>query len=311
MPAPWAAGLAVAFARWHGEHSAIADLATGTGADAASACVRALGEMAENLSLGAGSHPQPVPAIGRDGRVIVADARMLIPAGIADPGSEGVAAGETIAEAKIAALQERIERAALALWWGGRLPARLVSLPAPMLEQYRQGQTQRRSMLWHLPLMHSVTICLVLTDDGDGGRIAMGTAAHTDPHRAADAALREALQAEIAWLAPPHHPDVAHRDALHHALRSRLPVLVGASRIEVDRRGDDNPLPQVEAELASKGLDWGFADLTAANIGVPVVRCVIPGWPLARPILMSPTRADDAAVTQPLSSFAYATADGG
>jgi ribosomal protein S12 methylthiotransferase accessory factor YcaO len=311
MPAPWAAGLAVAFARWHGEHPAISDLATGTGADAASACVRALGEMAENLSLCVDSHPQPVPAIGREGRVIVADARMLMPAGTADAGSEGVAAGETLAEAKIAALYERIERAALALWWGGGLVARMAHLPTPLLAQYRQAQRQRRSMLWHLPLMDSVTICLVLTDDGGGGQIAMGTAAHSDPNRAADAALREALQAEIAWLAPPHHPDVAHRDALDAALRPRLPVLLGAGSTVVGQGSGDDPLPRIEAELASKGLDWGYADLTTAQIGVPVVRCVIPGWPLARPILMSPNRADDAAVTQSLAPFAYATAVGG
>ncbi|WP_146287661.1 YcaO-like family protein [Gemmobacter aquaticus] len=311
MPSPWAAGLAVAFARWNGEHPAISDLATGTGPDAASACARALGEMAENLSIGAGSHPQPVPAIGRDGKVIVADSRMLIPAGSADPGSEGVAAGETMAEAKIAALYERIERAAYALWWGGGLAARKAHLPTPLLRQYRQAQTQRRSMLWHLPLMNAVTICLVLTDDGQCGQIAMGTAAHSDPHRAADAALREALQAEIAWLAPPHHPDVVHRDAMHAALRSRLPVLLGAGRTVVDRGGDGDPLLRIEAELVGRGLDWGYADLTAAGIGVPVVRCVIPGWPLARPILMSPNRADGAAVTQSLASFAYAAAVGG
>lgn len=301
----------MAFARWNGEHPAISDLATGTGPDAASACARALGEMAENLSIGAGSHPQPVPAIGRDGKVIVADSRMLIPAGSADPGSEGVAAGETMAEAKIAALYERIERAAYALWWGGGLAARKAHLPTPLLRQYRQAQTQRRSMLWHLPLMNAVTICLVLTDDGECGQIAMGTAAHSDPHRAADAALREALQAEIAWLAPPHHPDVVHRDAMHAALRSRLPVLLGAGRTVVDRGGDGDSLLRIEAELVGRGLDWGYADLTAAGIGVPVVRCVIPGWPLARPILMSPNRADDAAVTQSLASFAYAAADGG
>lgn len=317
VPAPWAPGMAVAFARWCGNRPAVCDLATGTGADAGAAIARALGEMAENLSITSACHPQPVLVRGQRGTMICADARALPGEGLADPGSEGCAAGETEAAARMAALCERVERAALALWWSGQLLPRRMSPPA-CLGLYRQGAGVRRTMFWSLPLLPPVTVCLVLSTDADAGRIAMGTAAHIHRDRAQDAALREALQAEIAWHVPAHHPDVPGRDAMHHAVAARWPALLAAPE---EGAAEPAATPQhqsvaqgmrgIEQALTVQGLDWGFADLTSTEIGVPVARCVVPAWPLARPLLRAVQDGADAGLTPAVPSFDLAAGGGG
>lgn len=279
LTAPWAGGLTLAFARWCGPRPILAPLGTGTGPTPDAALRRALGEIAENLAL--------IPDAGRvevhdsHGRRLAEDARARPDAGAANLGSEGCAAGETDAEAQLAAFCERAERTALALWWQGGLEAQRVPLP-DRARVYRAGSARRRDLLFMLPFLPGLTVCLAVSDDGAGGQLVFGSAAALWFKDAAEAALREAMQAEIAWLAPPHHPDVPGRDHVHRGLSQRLPALLAAPVATV--APEDVGLDDLLALLRARGLSFGFADLTLPDLGVPVWRFVCPDWPRARPL---------------------------
>lgn len=296
LAAPWAPGLTIAFARWRGSQPILSSLATGTGPDPESAMRRALGEIAENLSLSPEAWPAPVVVCDpADGRRLCDDARARPQAGDDNLGSEGCAAGETATGARLAALCERAERAALARWWAGDLAARRLVVPEAA-RRYRGTARQRRDLLFALPFLPGLTICLAVSDDGAGGRLALGSAAALTPEDAADAALREAMQAEVAWLAPQTHPDVAQRDHAHRGLIQRLPQLLAAAPTTPAPGG--GTLDTLLTELRQQGIAHGFADLTLVDPGIPVWRFVCPDWPRARPLFDIPAPgANDAGLT--------------
>jgi|GEM_PF-2642152 ribosomal protein S12 methylthiotransferase accessory factor YcaO len=272
LRAPWAPALCVVFAR-----HASGQPGTGTGPSAGSARLRALGEVAEGLSLGPEAHPEPVPARDATGRIVLEDARALPgPEGL---GSEGAAAQDSDAAARLAAFCEAAERAALALWWQGKLPGHACAEP-PELAAYRAGHTGRRVLCLALPFLPGLSVRLMLGDDGTGGQIALGSAASPDPARAAEAATREMLQAELAWLAPAHHPDTPFRDHVQTALAPRLPALHTAQAAAPEPAGGS-----LEKLLGDLVTTYGFSDLTSPQLRVPVWRFVCPAWPRSRPLL--------------------------
>ncbi|WP_151718136.1 YcaO-like family protein [Gemmobacter serpentinus] len=278
LRSPFAPGLAIAAADWHGARPILFAQAIGTGLDWPAARARALGEIAENLCLhpDAGSGPCPVLS---GGQVICTDAR-------ADPGlgSEGVAVGPDLAAAQRAALCERAERAALALWWQGRLAAARLSMP-PVLFRLRMGAAApRQSLLLNLPFIGALHIRLAISDDGQGGQAAMGSAAAADPAEADEAALREMCQAELAWLLPPDHPDCAARNRQAVTLARRLPALLAAAPAPAP--AGRLPLPDLDA-LHARGLRVGYADLTHPQLQIAAARFICPDWPSARDFLAS------------------------
>lgn len=287
MASPWAPGLVLAFGRWTGAGQPLSMLATGTGRSVPEAGLRCLGEMAENLSISDSAHAAPVAAHDAQGQSLVADARALPDQPALNLGSEGCAAHPDPNQARLAAACERIERAALALWWHGKMEALALPIPEDQLRPYRQAITHRRTRGWLLPVLPGMTSVLMLSDSGDGSLIALGSAAHPDPLTALDSALRDTLQAEIAWLAPPDHPDVAYRNRVDHALRPRLPQLAMAPEAAMPAAKAEpatDSLHRIHAALGQAGLRFGYADLTHPALNIPVYRCVCPDWPRARPL---------------------------
>lgn len=272
LRAPWAPALCVVFAR-----HATGQPGTGTGPSAGSARLRALGEVAEGLSLGPEAHPDPVPARDAAGRIVLDDTRAL--PGPESLGSEGAAAQDSDAAARLAAFCEAAERAALALWWQGRLPGLICANP-PELAAYRAGHTGRRALCLALPFLPGLSVRVMLGDDGAGGQIALGSAASPDPARAAEAATREMLQAELAWLAPAHHPDTPYRNHIQTSLAPRLPALHAASPAAAEPSGKS-----LESLLGDLRATYGFSNLTSPQLQVPVWRFVCPDWPRCRPLL--------------------------
>ncbi|MGQ0566685.1 MAG: YcaO-like family protein [Gemmobacter sp.] len=281
MRSPLAPGLWLAFGKWRGAARPVSDLATGTGDTPVAAEARCVGEMVENLSIGRAAHPSAVFVPGAAGRLGTLDARLIGPGDPACLGSEGCAAHPDPAQARLSAVCERIERAALALWLQGRLGARHWPVPGAALHRYRQGEAGRRTRAWRLDLVPGVSVAMVVTDDGADGAIALGSAAAAVAEDSLDAALREAMQAEIIYLVPPDHPDRADALRTARALRARMAALDAAPP------GPDSPdgpatSAAVEAQLTASGIPFGIADLTVADIGIPVMRCICPDWPLAR-----------------------------
>ncbi|PZR00352.1 MAG: hypothetical protein DI533_07185 [Cereibacter sphaeroides] len=279
LRSPLAPGLVVAFGRWRGEMSAISPLATGKGRDEGAAVAGALGEMAENLSIGARSHSGPVSAHFADGTLAVPDVRAIDLARRADSGSEGCACHGDPAEAKLRAALERLERAALAGWWLGRVEAVGVGLDADMVAGYRQGVVRRQVHAWRIDPLPGICAVMVLTEDQGGGRPVIGTAADVSLAVATEAALREACLGEIALLAPPDHPDYQRAMAFERAFSVRHAALGLAPGAAAEADPLPRSLATVAGACASAGHPLAFADLTNPEIGLPVFRCVCPSLP--------------------------------
>lgn len=275
--APWAPGLHLAFGKWQGTSPSLSPLATGSGADPISARLRCQGEMAENLALVPEAHPGPVFAKRASAGLRQIDCRA---GGTPDLGSEGAAAHPDGETARLTALCERVERAALALWAQNALPVQRLAEPAAEEARYRLTASHRRARAWEWVLLEGVSAVLVVTDDGANGALALGTAAALTRDAALDGALREAMVNELLLLAPPEHPDQAHHARCQSALQSRLAELENASPANTHRPAVG--LSAVCASLDRNSIAYGFADLSLPQSGAEVWRFLCPQWPMAR-----------------------------
>ena len=279
MRLPLAPGLHVAFGRWKGALDPVSRLATGKGPDAASARLGCLGEMVENLSIGVAAHPQPLWISTAAGRV---DARACNLADPADFGSEGCAARSDPDLARKGAILERVERAALAMWWTGKAEAAELALGSDLPARYRQGETRRWSRCWRIEAVPGIAACLAITGDAEGGPMVLGTAAADTDASACETALAEALLSEVALLAPPDHPDQLQALAMDRALLKRI----GAPGPLAEIRGGPTLSASDLVDLChTAGHEMVLADLTHPVLGLPVWRAISTTLPRWRPIL--------------------------
>ena len=149
--------------------------------------------------------------------------RTIQPAG---PLSLGYSAGVTFGGAVLHALLELIERDAAALWWRGGQRARLLPLEHPalpgaasMIRTLRGDRKERRS--WLLDITTDLTIPTVaaVSFAPDGHGFCCGTATRTTLDAAAQSALREMCQMELA----------------HHVARAKQRERGEAALNELDR----------------------------------------------------------------------------
>ena len=183
-------------------------------------------------------------------------------------GSTGLASGNTMTEAKLSALMELVERDgeathpfhhAMCFQVESRDPQ-----VAALLEDYRgrgiQFQFQDISPPYGIPC------CKCFVTDMDG-RMAKGTAASLNGRRAVLSALTETPYPYP--FGPPSGPGLLQLPqlALEH-----LP----------DYASDDaqSDLALVEALLMANGFSPVYVDLTRGDLGLPVVRALLPGFAL-------------------------------
>lgn len=207
--------------------------------------------------------------------------------------SLGCGAGRSLEQAIGHGMLEAVERDAAALWWRGgvrghALPLERAVLDGPMrlLEQLRQGHAARATWLLDITSDTGIPCVAALSCDGDGFGLACGIGARASLAEAAQAALRELCQMELAG------GIVAAR------LRARGPEgLTGTDRAalarltQVDTRDCAllHPLPQprapaaapdpggIAAALARRGHAACAATLTRADIGIPAAIVRVPG----------------------------------
>jgi ribosomal protein S12 methylthiotransferase accessory factor len=216
--------------------------------------------------------------------------------------STGNAAGASLGDAIVRGFLELAERDAVAIWWYNRTrqPAvRLESFDDPWVDRVSRWLEQANRALWVLdvtsdlgvPVMAAIS-CRV---DKPAQDIVFGFGAHFDAHVALRHALAELGQQLLpassgehtqcdphllAWWAtvttgnqPQLRPDATQRPrAAHDYERPRV---------------DDSDLGRVCAVARAEGLDPLVADLTRPDIGMPVVKVVVPGlrhlWPRFAP----------------------------
>lgn len=210
--------------------------------------------------------------------------------------SNGNAAGQTRDDAILNGLTELIERDAIALWWYNRIPRKGVDLSTVREPYIRQLVDYYRSIqreVWVLDItadMKIPTFAAVSRSLQDSEDIIFGFAANANCRRAIVAALTEmnqCLTSVLQW----------HRDGARHNDRNfdenllrwwrtatvqnqpfLQPTEIGAIRdgLSWHENARDN-IVTCQKWVEAAGMELLVLDQTRADIGLPVVKVVVPG----------------------------------
>jgi ribosomal protein S12 methylthiotransferase accessory factor len=215
--------------------------------------------------------------------------------------SNGNAAGNTLEEAILQGFMELVERDGVALWWYNRVPRPAVDL-ASFDEAYFQAYTayyaQRGREVWGLDLTSDLTIPVFAAvsrrTDPAGEALVFGFGAHLDPLIGILRALTEMTQSLgyfDAWETPDASPDMEAdlREAMQwwrEATLAQHPYLAPAPQVPVrtarqyPRQWSEELRQDVEtcvALAAQQGLETLVLEETRPDIGLPVVKVIVPG----------------------------------
>ncbi|SDK36153.1 ribosomal protein S12 methylthiotransferase accessory factor [Lentzea albidocapillata subsp. violacea] len=209
--------------------------------------------------------------------------------------SNGCAAGSSIEDAVLQGLLELVERDAVAIWWYNRTPMPGMDLDSfrdPWISELRQVHAGLGREVWLLDVTSDLGVPTMVAisrrTSGEREDIMLGCGSHLDSRLAARRALTELNQcmpmvcgpmdlgtfdvdmrrwfettklAEQPWLAP--DPSVPPRDAFHHGYLFRHDLT------------DD--VRALQHTLEQRRMEVLVLDQTRPDIGLPVVRVVVPG----------------------------------
>jgi YcaO-like protein with predicted kinase domain len=233
--------------------------------------------------------------------LVSTDFTQIPPAGgaIFQATTNGLAAGNTWTEAVLHALYEVVERDAVALWRAAPAAAQdaravdLDSIDAPgcraLLALFARAGMQLR--VWDVTsdVRLPVFVCLVQSREAtDGVEPQLGAGCHAAREIALSRALTEAAQARAAVISGtrddflPADYTAASRarqwEIAAHWLRSpaRRPFAAAPDAAASDDFSHD--LDTVLSKLAAAGIrQAAWVDLSQPDIGIPVVRAIVPG----------------------------------
>jgi ribosomal protein S12 methylthiotransferase accessory factor len=205
--------------------------------------------------------------------------------------SNGCAAGNTLEEAIVQGFLELVERDAYAIWWYNRLQRPQVDLD--QFEDYyirdlrsQLAETGRRLWLLDVTSDLGVPTYVAITHWMDEGRenIEFGSGAHFDTRIASLRALTELNQFLSIGMMGGAKSDKSSLDGVTPLRLQDHPFLIPSNAPATHRSlsefGHLNTREQVTAcvKLAEQaGLDFLVLDQTRPDIGVPIVRVVVPG----------------------------------
>ena len=213
--------------------------------------------------------------------------------------SNGCAAGNTFEEAALQGILELVERDAFAIWWYNRLrlPAvDLASLEDAFIASASDYYAGHARDLWLLDMTSDLGIpafvALSRRPGGETEDIIYGAGAHFDPRLAALRAICELNQC-LTWLprdgSADGRPMIDDPTALHWWKTGRLcecDWLAPAAGQPASKASDypaaetSDTLEDIErclGLLRNKGLELLVLDQTQPDIGMPVVRVIVPG----------------------------------
>ncbi|MGF1445611.1 MAG: YcaO-like family protein [Pikeienuella sp.] len=278
----------------------------GRGLTLAEAFESCMGEAAEYLSfLRQPGDPRVSPADDTVGAWLMTDgAACRLPAAdlFRDPNtgkgarSGGTGAGPDRDSAARAAVLEAIERDAVARWWRDDQPAReipeaeAVALGATARLATLRAGVARRSWLIELTPDHGLPVVAALSSSADGTGVVAGFAARPRLAQAALAALLELCQMEVAQHLAVRRCTTAGEAALspgeqiwlarhRHLSTDAFPKFRGGPG--KPRAREMTPIAsasEIAHRLAETGACARAAEITQAEIGVPVVRVLIEGF---------------------------------
>jgi ribosomal protein S12 methylthiotransferase accessory factor len=226
---------------------------------------------------------------------------MLYFGGPAEPGrmslfadSNGNAAGSTLEDAALQGMLEVVERDAVALWWYNRTRQPGVDLDSfgdPWIGEMREVYAGLGREVWVLDVTSDIGVpvfaALSRCVDGPHEKIMMGFGAHLDPTVALRRALTELNQmmpAVIDGWDGGDDPDAArwlqqatvaeHPYLLPDPARKALGLADHGYAYSADLLVD---LRLVQEKLEHAGLEVFMLDQTRPDIGLPVVKVIVPG----------------------------------
>ncbi|MFN6466460.1 MAG: TOMM precursor leader peptide-binding protein [Nostoc sp. DedVER02] len=222
--------------------------------------------------------------------------------------SNGNAAGNTLEEAILQGFMELVERDSVALWWYNRVKRPQVDL-ASFNEPYLLNlqdyyQTKFNRQLWVLDITSDLNIptfaAISRHTQGEKENILIGFGTHFDPTIAILRAVTEVNQSltldlDNEFEFAPESTDIAYWYA--NATVENQPYLVPCDRTPVKvysdypylgSKGDLREDIEICADMVKKlGLELAFLDLTRPDIGLNVVKVIVPGlrhfWPRFAP----------------------------
>lgn len=218
---------------------------------------------------------------------------------MANPDSNGAASGNTIAEAFVQGFMELVERDAYAIWWYNRLSYPEVDIGDfndpfvdQLVERYR---TEYSRSLWVLDITHDfgIPVFVAVSERLDKKKrdICVSAGAHFDPHIALLRAVCELNQYASAVLsATEDEGSYSYFDSecLHWWQTATLqnnPYLLPDSKVAKTRKSDYPLVERTQAEevracidaVHAKGMEVLVMDQTRPQIGLPVVKILVPG----------------------------------
>ncbi|MBN1219831.1 MAG: TOMM precursor leader peptide-binding protein [Anaerolineae bacterium] len=216
--------------------------------------------------------------------------------------SNGNAAGNNIEEAILQGFLELVERDSVAVWWYNRISRPAIDLDSfdePYLLELRDHYRSLQRDLWVLDITADLEIptfvavsakSQVLTSPGVSEDVVVGFGAHLEPKLAALRAVTELNQ--LLWRAQ-HPPQTKQSERASLAGQSHLKPAanIPARRYTDFRLYKHNDLREdVEwcvNQAARLGLETLVVDQTRPDIGLNVVKVIVPGLRYHRPRLGS------------------------
>jgi oxazoline/thiazoline synthase len=212
--------------------------------------------------------------------------------------TNGCASGSSIRDAQSRALLELIERDAAAIWWYNRLSRPLVDLETfanPMFKDFSSWANRTGRTLRVLDITTDLAIPAYVAISArypSGECVAFGFGCHPDPGRGIEHALAEMYQmCALFEAAFEHESAMGLEDAKGQALARWLREATLDTQYFMEPVGYRNAndydrvplsdpqdvLDKVLGSLQARGLDSYCIELTRRDIGLPVVRVLVPG----------------------------------
>ena len=213
--------------------------------------------------------------------------------------SNGCAAGNTLEEAILQGFLELVERDAFAIWWYNRLPRPGVNLESFGVDYLTEAPAYYRRYnrdLWILDLTSDLNIpvfvALSRRTDSDTEDIIYGAGAHLNPQIAALRAICELNQC-LTWVPRPDQSPRSYGIDDQMCLKwwqtGKLidhPYLAPAKNFQTHPYADLNfsatddlkcHIEWCRAQVEAKGLEFLVLNQTRPDVGMPVVRVIVPG----------------------------------
>ena len=213
--------------------------------------------------------------------------------------SNGCAAGNTREEAILQGFYELVERDAFAIWWYNRLRVPAVDVSSfddEYLASAADYYARYDRELWMLDVTADIGIPTIVAmsrrTDAETEDIIYGAGAHADPRIAALRAVCELNQC-LTWLPRPGRPDgrpmIDDPMALSWWKTARLadcrwlapsadaPLRKTSDYAAIESTDARDDVEHCRALVEARGMEFLVLDQTRPDIGMPVVRVIVPG----------------------------------